>query len=117
MAYPLEFRDVSTPVVVISCQLAALAIMRTLGRHGVPVYGVDADPRSPAMLSRYCRERFLFGLDENRPGELLDQLLEVGRHLGRPAILIPTSDETAQFVVDYAEPLGRPNAARRGCRW
>jgi predicted ATP-grasp superfamily ATP-dependent carboligase len=27
--------------------------------------------------------------------------------LGRPAILIPTSDETAQFVVDQAEPLGQ----------
>jgi predicted ATP-grasp superfamily ATP-dependent carboligase len=72
----------------------------------VPLYGVDADPRSPAMLSRYCRERFLFGLDESRPMEFLERLLEVGRRLGRPAILIPTSDETAQFVVDHAEPLG-----------
>ena len=59
------------------------------------------------MLSRYCRERFLFGFDENRPMDFLDQLLEVGRRLRRPAILIPTSDETAQFVVDQAEALGR----------
>jgi len=107
MASPLEFKDVSTPVVVVNCKLGALAIMRTLGRLGVPLYGVDADPRSPAMLSRYCRERFLYGLDENRPMEFLDRLLGIGRRLGRPAILIPTSDETAQFVVDQAEPLGR----------
>jgi predicted ATP-grasp superfamily ATP-dependent carboligase len=107
MANPVEFKDVSTPVVVVNCKLGALAIMRTLGRLGVPVYGVDADPRSPAMLSRYCRERFLYGLDENRPTDFLDRLLEVGRRLGRPAILIPTSDETAQFVVDHAEPLSR----------
>jgi len=107
MASPLEFKDVSTPVVVVNCKLGALAIMRTLGRLGVPVYGVDADPRSPAMLSRYCRQRFLYGLDENRPMEFLDRLLGIGRSLGRPAILIPTSDETAQFVVDQAEPLGR----------
>jgi D-aspartate ligase len=33
--------------------------------------------------------------------------LDVGRRLGRPAILIPTSDETAQFVVEKAEPLSR----------
>jgi len=107
MAHTVEFKDVSTPVVVVNCKLGALAIMRTLGRLGVPVYGVDADPRSPAMLSRYCRERFLFGLEENRPLEFLDRLMEVGRRLGRKAILIPTSDETAQFVVDHAEPLGR----------
>jgi predicted ATP-grasp superfamily ATP-dependent carboligase len=107
VASPLEFKDVSTPVVVVNCKLGALAIMRSLGRLGVPVYGVDADPRSPAMLSRYCRERFLFTPDESRPMEFLDRLAEVGRHLGRRAILIPTSDETAQFVVDHAEALGQ----------
>jgi len=107
MANPLEFKNVSTPVVVVNCKLGALAIMRSLGPLGVPLYGVDADPRSPAMLSRYCRERFLYGLDENRPMEFLDRLSEIGRRLKRPAILIPTSDETAQFVVDHAEPLSR----------
>jgi predicted ATP-grasp superfamily ATP-dependent carboligase len=103
---PVKFRDVSTPVVVVNCKLGALAIMRSLGRLGVPVYGVDEDPRSPAMLSRYCRERFLFGLDACGPAEFLERLLEVGRRLGTRAILIPTSDETAQFVVDHAGPLG-----------
>ena len=107
MVSPVAFKEVSTPVVVVNCKLGALAIMRTLGRLGVPLYGVDADPRSPAMLSRYCRERFVFGLEENRPAEYLEKLLEVGGRLGRPAILIPTSDETAQFVVDHAEPLSR----------
>jgi D-aspartate ligase len=102
----LQFKDVSTPVVVVNCKLGALAIMRSLGPLGVPLYGVDADPRSPAMLSRYCRESFLFGLDEKSgPMDFLDRLLEAGRRVGRPAILIPTSDETAQFVVDHAEPL------------
>lgn len=107
MSRAVRFKDVSTPVVVVNCKLGALAIMRSLGGLGVPLYGVDADPRAPAMLSRYCRERFLFGLDSNGPDDFLDRLLQVGRQLARPAILIPTSDETAQFVVDHAEPLGR----------
>jgi predicted ATP-grasp superfamily ATP-dependent carboligase len=107
MAPAVEIRDVSTPVVVVSCKLGALAIMRSLGRLGVPVYGVDADPGAPAMLSRYCRERFLFSPDASRPMEFLDRISEVGQRLGRRAILIPTSDETAQFVVDHAEALGR----------
>ena len=33
-------------------------------------------------------------------------MLEVGRHIGRKAVLIPTSDETAIFVDEYAEVLG-----------
>ena len=90
MASPLEFKDVSTPVLVVNCKLGALAIMRSLGRLGVPLYGVDADPRSPAMLSRYCRERFLFSPDESRPMDSPTGL-RVGRRLGRRAILIPTS--------------------------
>jgi len=105
MTYPVKFRDVSTPVVVVNCKLGALAIMRALGGLGVPTYGVDPDPRSPAMLSRYCRKRFLFGLNENRPAEFLERLLEIGQSLGRRSILIPTSDETAQFVVDWAAQL------------
>src|SRR5687768_13608775 len=107
MASALEIKDASTPVVVVSCKLGALAIMRSLGPLGVPLYGVDADPRSPAMLSRYCRERFLFAPDASRPMEFLDRMSEVGKRLGRRAILIPTSDETAQFVVDHAEALSR----------
>lgn len=107
MTQPVKFRDVSTPVVVVNCKLGALAIMRSLGRLGVPVYGVDEDPRSPAMLSRYCRERFLFGLGTCGPAEFLERLLGVGQRLGTRAILIPTSDETAQFVVDHADALGR----------
>jgi predicted ATP-grasp superfamily ATP-dependent carboligase len=107
VASRLKIKDVSTPVVVVSCKLGALAIMRSLGPLGVPLYGVDANPRSPAMLSRYCRERFAFGLDESRPLEFLERLWEVGRRLGRRAILVPTSDETAQFVVDHAAALGR----------
>ena len=105
MMRSLQFRDVSTPVVVVNCKLGALAIMRTLGALGVPLYGVDPDPGAPAMLSRYCRNRFLFGLDESRPLEFLDRLLNAGRLVGRRSILIPTSDETAQFVVDNSEAL------------
>jgi predicted ATP-grasp superfamily ATP-dependent carboligase len=91
--------------VVVNCQLGALAIMRTLGRLGVPLYGVDGDRQAPAMLSRYCRECFVLDFDERRPAPYLDGLLRIGRKLGRRAVLIPTSDETTQFVADHADAL------------
>jgi D-aspartate ligase len=94
-----------TPVVVVNCQLGALAIMRTLGPHGIPLYGVDGDPAAPAFASRYCRERFIIKFDEERPKPYLDGLLAIGRRLGRRAILIATSDETTQFLADHADEL------------
>lgn len=103
----MRIPDISTPVVVLNCKLGALSIMRSLGSLGIPVYGVDADRRSPGMMSRYCRKRFLKDLDENNPQELVDYLLEVGKQIGRPSILIPTSDETAVFVAEYSDQLSR----------
>jgi len=38
---PVRFERSDTPVVVINGQLGALAIMRSLGPLGVPLYGVS----------------------------------------------------------------------------
>jgi D-aspartate ligase len=101
----VTFPDNRTPVVVVNCKLGALAIMRSLGPWGVELYGVDGDPAAPAMRSRYCRERFVLKFDEARPEPYLEGLLAIGRKIGRRAILIPTSDETTQFVADHAAAL------------
>ncbi|HSL21132.1 MAG TPA: methyltransferase domain-containing protein [Vicinamibacterales bacterium] len=100
----MKFSYTATPVVVVNCRLAALAVMRSLGPLGVPLYGVDGDPSAPALRSRYCRGRFLLRFDEEEPAPFLEGLLAVGRYVGR-AILIPTSDETTQFVADNAGAL------------
>ncbi|UCD63473.1 MAG: hypothetical protein JSW34_12105 [Candidatus Zixiibacteriota bacterium] len=101
----MKFADNTVPVAVLNCKLGALSIMRSLGPLGVPLYGVDADPRSPGMVSRYCRRKFLQDLDERRPQVLVDYLLDVGKKVGSPAILIPTSDETSVFVAEQADRL------------
>lgn len=103
----MRFKDTATPVVVVNCKLGGLAIMRSLGAYGIPLYGVDADPHAPGMLSRYCKRRYIAAFDENRPEPFLETLLKVGKEIGRTSILIPTSDETAVFVTEQAEALSR----------
>ena len=103
----MKIRDTSIPVVILNCKLGALSIMRSLGSLGVPMYGVDNDPRSPGMLSRYCRERFQMDLDEDNPQKLADYLLSISERIGQRCILIPTSDETAVFVAEYGDQLGQ----------
>ena len=94
-----------TPVVVLNCQIAALAIMRSLGPLGVRVHGVSGPGPAPATHSRYCWDRTVLPFDEGRPQSYVEGLLRVAKAIGQRAILIPTSDETAQFVADHAATL------------
>lgn len=102
----LKFKNCSTPVVVLrSDSHGGLNIMRSLGRLGVPVYNVDPNPWAPTFRSRYCRGRFLWDIEHRPAKESLEYMAEVRREIGRPGILIPTTDRTANFVADHAETL------------
>ncbi len=94
------------PVLVFpSANHGPLGITRTLGRLGVPVYNADFAPGGFAARSRYSRGSFLLRSEFSRPEELVRELLDVGRHLGRASILIPTSDAAALVVAEQAEAL------------
>ena len=81
-----------------------LAIARSLGRMGVPVYGVDGAHWEPAHSSRYCRGRAKLDIEHGPAEESLRRLLDLGERLGRP-ILIPATDVGALWVADHAAVL------------
>ncbi len=98
--------DSPTPVVVLVCHHhVGIGIMRSLGRLGVPVYGIEGDRCSPALCSRYCRGKFLWDLHTATSDEALAYLTRVSQQLGRRALLIPTSDIGAMFVAEHADQL------------
>ena len=102
----LMIQDTSTPVVVLrSDSHGGLNIMRSLGRLGVPVYNVDPNAWAPANASRYCRGKFLWDIEYCPPQESVEYLLQVQRKIGRPCILIPTTDRTARLVATHAQAL------------
>jgi predicted ATP-grasp superfamily ATP-dependent carboligase len=86
-----------------------LGITRTLGRIGVPVFGIHEDRFAPAGLSRYTTGRFVWRTgDQHRyEDQLLVGISEVADWIGTPAVLIPTDDHAAMFVADHAETLRR----------
>jgi D-aspartate ligase len=98
--------DTSVPVVVLSsARHGGLGLARSLGRWGVPVYIVDADPRTPSFSSRYCREKFVWNIDRAPTGDSLEFLWATGHKLKRRAILIPTSDVAALFLAANSDAL------------
>jgi D-aspartate ligase len=98
--------DVSTPVVVLSAKThGSLGIIRSLGRLGVEVIAVDADPRGAASYSRYLRKRSVFDLATASPEATLDHLIAVARAVGGRPVLVPTWDETSLLVSEFQEVL------------
>src|SRR5262249_7210169 len=98
--------DTSTPaLVLVGHHHVGIGIVRSLGRLGVPVYCVDGNRCCPAFFSRYCRGKFLFDLHTTRSEDAVRFLVDVGRKIGRKALLIPTSDIGTLFVADQAERL------------
>jgi len=97
---------ISTPVLILrSDSHGGLNIMRSLGPLGVDVYNLDPYARAAANFSRYCRDRFVWDIDHAPDRQSLAYVLQVGRKIGRPSILIPTTDRTARFVARWSAAL------------
>ncbi len=104
--------DVSTPAVVLKLDPnvlhhGGLGVIRSLGRLGVPVYGVHEGPWAPAASSRYLRGRCYWQPDPGDAGRIQAGLLQLAERIGRPAVLIPTDDAGAIFLAEHGAALRR----------
>ncbi len=98
--------DASTPAVILQgTRHGSLGIARSLGRMGVPVYLVEGNPLAPARFSGYLRRQFRWNFESSSDDENVKLLLQAGRKIGRPSILIPTTDFGALFVAKNAARL------------
>jgi predicted ATP-grasp superfamily ATP-dependent carboligase/cation diffusion facilitator CzcD-associated flavoprotein CzcO len=104
--------DTTTPALVLKfdpnlMHHGTLGVIRSLGRVGVPVYGVLEGPWTPAASSRYLAGRFFW-----RPGaadvdRILTGLLRLAEHIGRPSVLISTDDASTIFLAENGSDLRR----------
>lgn len=98
--------DGSLPVVVLGCSHGGLGAARSLGRLGVPVHGVDPDPRAAGFASRYFRTSHVWDCERATTADTLAFLESLGHELGR-TLLLPTTDAGAMLVADHADTLAR----------
>lgn len=90
------------PAVVMGLSPTGLHVVRALGRVGVPVTGV-ADGIQAGAASRYCKSV----ISVSDPAEKLEIMCRTFPEGGEKPILIPTSDQDIDLVMDNAERLGR----------
>ena len=93
------------PVVVLRDEggYVALAVARSLGRLGVPMYLVGPKKPSAVTPSRYWTKTFAF--DSFEPKPLLQLLIEVRREIGVRPILLGVSDWAALFMEQNSSAL------------
>ena len=84
------------PAFVFGLAHAGLAAVRSLGRAGIPVIGIDWYPRHPGAASRYCTYKRCPPPAEAE--NLLDFLIEQGKQLELPGAVILADDHFVEFV-------------------
>ena len=93
------------PAVVFGLLHAGLALVRGLGRRGVPVHGMTLHSTEFGLRSRYLVSRRCFDDGRRRPETrpLLAALRAVAEAAGERLVLFPERDENVAFVLDNWE--------------
>jgi D-aspartate ligase len=104
--------DTSTPAVVLKfdpnvMHHGGLGVIRSLGRAGVPVYGVHEGPWAPAASSRYLAGRFFWQPSPADADRVLTGLLHLAERIGQPSVLLATDDAGAIFLAERGHDLRR----------
>jgi len=82
-----------------------VGMMRSLGRLGIRVYGVDGNPNNRAFPSRYCAGRFVWDAEQEAPAKTISFLRDLARRIGERPILITNGDVLSLFATDHASEL------------
>ncbi len=89
---------------VLSLFDTGLGAIRSLGRLGIPVIGLDSDPNMPGFKSRYCTAK-LCPDPVWQPDRLAEFMLNEGRQLENPGIIFPAADAFVLFLSRYRDEL------------
>ncbi|UCC95031.1 MAG: glycosyltransferase, partial [Candidatus Omnitrophota bacterium] len=92
------------PAIVLGMTANGLSVVRSLGRKGIPVIGIDSDRSKPGMYSRYCSHHICPNVLEEEK-EFLEFLIDAGKKLTRRGIIYATSDEYISVISQYRDRL------------
>ena len=93
-----------TPALVACCSKAGLAVIRSLGRRGVPVFGLSYGGGQSGIASRYLTRSFEVPDPTDDEAGFVTRVLELPKHL-HGAVLIPTDDGSLVAISRNATAL------------
>lgn len=92
---------------VINCNRNGLAVVRSLGAHGVPVIAADHFHHAAGLYSRYAEAAELVPFITDGENRFVDTMLDIARRHGegKPIVMIPTHDAHLLTFVKHWERL------------
>ena len=94
----------ATAVVFPARQTNSLGIIRSLGRRGIPVIGLDDHPMSVGFYSRYCKGMVCPNPRKDE-GQFIEYLVALGRRLRTKGVLFLGDDLYVFLATKYRERL------------
>ena len=79
--------------IVFNSHITGLAVIRSLGRRGIPIIALDRDPKGYALASKYATVTALCPNVLEDEEAFIAYLLDLGQMLDQPGVLYPTNDE------------------------
>ncbi|ADV66033.1 carboxylate--amine ligase [Deinococcus maricopensis] len=93
--------------ITFNTHITALAIARSLGRHGVPVLGLDREGGGLGQRSRYLSALALCPDVADSGRAFVDFLLDLGPHFAHKPVLFPTNDDWVFATARHKQELER----------
>lgn len=81
-----------------------LGVIRSLGRRGIPVIGLDPSRGSIGFFSRYCKS-IVCPDPENKEEDYIDVLLSLGEQMNSKGVLFPTADVDVLTISKHRDKL------------
>jgi D-aspartate ligase len=88
---------------VLNLSINGLGVVRSLGRRGIPVIGLDPNPRQIGHFSRYCKG--IVCPDPENEERYIDFLLTLGEQLNTKGVLMPTADSDVMAISKHRNKL------------
>jgi D-aspartate ligase len=98
--------EAQVPAVVLSLYYSGLALVRSLGRRGIPVYAMDHAVTDVGLYSKYA-QRYICPDPKIQPDKLLRHLKNLRKKVACRPVLFPTGDEYVLFVSQDREKLDK----------
>ena len=93
------------PSVAVLCLTATgLSVGRSLGYHGIEVYGVDADRHQIGHFSKYVKASSTLSCKDNQQ-KLVQDLIFYAKNKNLKPVLLAAGDDEVQFLCDYGDDL------------
>jgi len=95
-----------SPVVVLGLCPTGLAVVRSLGREGIPVFGVDSSYYAISLFSRYCKKLVILNPRKDEE-KLVKCLVKFALTVKHKPVLFATSDDFLIFIANNNNELSR----------